>query len=113
MLNLIKQYIHNKQKEQGKKRSSEWPKVRKQHLEKFPKCEVCEGIFKLNVHHKLPFHLHPELELDSTNLITLCESDHNGLNCHLAIGHLGSFKSYNKNVDTDANIWNNKIKNRP
>jgi hypothetical protein len=46
-----------------------------------------------------PFHLHPELELDPKNLITLCMSRKE---CHLQIGHGDDFKAYNPNVETDA-----------
>src|SRR5512135_3581631 len=82
----------------GMKRSNKWPKVRAAHLAKHPACEVCGGNEKLEVHHKRPFHLHPDLELDPKNLITLCESKHGGVNCHLFVGHLGNFKSFNADV---------------
>ncbi len=97
----------------GSRRSSSWPKARKQHLSINPSCVVCGGDKRLEVHHVKPFHLHPELELDATNLITLCENEHNGINCHLAFGHLGSFKSVNDQVRTDAMVWALKIKDRP
>lgn len=97
----------------GRKRSSKWPAARKQHLGKFPACAVCGSIEKVEVHHKKPFHLHPELELDPNNFISLCESKNNGINCHLFIGHLGSYKSLNNNVEEDAKAWNKKLSNRP
>lgn len=97
----------------GSKRSGHWPTIRKEHLEKNPKCAVCGGDQKLEVHHIRPFHLHPDLELDLTNLITLCESMHNGVNCHLLFGHLGSFKSFNVDVNKNSSEWIDKIKNRP
>ena len=95
------------------KRSDHWTAVRAAHLKIQPICAVCGGNAKLEVHHKSPFHLHPELELDPNNLITLCESDKGGLNCHLAIGHLGNFKSFNPDVSDDAPMWYKKISNRP
>ncbi len=98
----------------SEKRSPEWPRVRKEHLEKHPTCEVCGGTEKLEVHHIRPFHLHRELELSPENLITLCESKGvGGLNCHLIFGHLGNFKSFNVTVTKDAPEWLDKIKNRP
>jgi 5-methylcytosine-specific restriction protein A len=101
-------------KEQGKKRSSLWSKARKDFLAKNPNCAVCGASKgKLEVHHIKPFHLHPELELDPTNFITLCENKNDGVNCHLLFGHLGSFKSLNENVVSDAALWNKKIKSRP
>jgi 5-methylcytosine-specific restriction protein A len=81
------------------KRSSHWPTVQKDFLSKNPVCAICGASDKLNVHHKKPFHLHPELELDETNLITLCMS---AKECHLMIGHGDNFKAYNPNIEPDA-----------
>jgi 5-methylcytosine-specific restriction endonuclease McrA len=97
----------------GSKRSGHWPTIRKEHLKKNPVCAVCGGDKMLEVHHKLPFHLDPTLELNPVNLITLCESKDNGINCHLGVGHLGNFKSYNRDIEKDEAEWNQKIKNRP
>lgn len=97
----------------GDHRSSEWPKVRKEHLEKQPTCVACGGNKTLEVHHIKPFNQHPELELDPNNLITLCENKTNGVNCHLLFGHLGNFKSINTNIIEDSNIWYQKITKRP
>ena len=94
------------------KRSTQWAKVRKQFLGDNPKCALCNGTDALEVHHKVPFHLKPQLELDHNNLIILCESDHNGINCHLAFGHLGNFKSLNPDVVIDTTLWNDKISKR-
>ena len=96
----------------GTARSSKWPKLEKTHLQKQPLCQLCGGNKKLSVHHIKPFHLHPELELESDNLITLCEGK-KFVNCHLFFGHLGNYKSYNINVIEDVKNWNQKIKNRP
>jgi hypothetical protein len=95
------------------KRSSHWPRVRKHHIELHPTCAVCGGTEKLDVHHIRPFHLHPDLELDPSNLVTLCEADKGGVNCHLLFGHLGNFKSFNVDVVADAARWNDKISHRP
>ena len=104
---------HHPLKTSGAKRSSQWPGVRKAHLKKQPNCVVCGGSKKIEVHHIRPFHLHPQLELDPKNLITLCENDGDGVNCHLAVGHLGSFKSYNEHVKRDAPYVAKRIKKRP
>jgi len=104
---------NEKAKTHGKARSKEWPKVRKDYLKKHPKCFICLGITHLNVHHVQSFASHPELELEESNLITLCENKGGGINCHLAFGHLGNFKSINKDVREDAKIWRLKILNRP
>jgi hypothetical protein len=97
----------------GTARSSKWPAVRRAHLKNHPRCEVCGGKKSLQAHHVRPFHLHPQLELDPKNLITLCESEADGCLAHLMFGHLGSFKSYNIHVREDVAIWRKKIKNRP
>jgi hypothetical protein len=95
------------------KRSDQWPKVRAEYLKNNPVCEVCGGNSNIEVHHIHPFHLHPELELNLTNLITLCESKKDGVNCHLWFGHLGNFRSFNTDVLPDSAEWALKIKNRP
>ena len=92
-------------------RSGKWPTVRNNHLKLNPICAVCGGKENLNVHHIQDFHQYPELELDSNNLITLCEG--HVVNCHLLFGHLLNFRSININVIEDVKIWNNKIKTRP
>jgi hypothetical protein len=94
-------------------RSSRWPTVRKAHLAANPNCAACGGSDKLEVHHVAPFHLHPELELDPNNLVTLCESLRNGVNCHLLFGHLGNFRSLNTTVGADSAAWLVKLQTRP
>ena len=93
----------------GNARSNTWPAFRKIYIKK--NCECCGRPSKLlkplQLHHKNPFHLHPELELDPDNVITLCDD------CHLLLGHLGNFQSWNPTVDIDVPIWNKKVLNRP
>jgi hypothetical protein len=96
----------------GVQRSPHWSSVRKQHLKNYPFCAVCEDTKNLNVHHKKPFHLHPELELEPNNLVTLCENKSYGIFCHLLIGHLGNYKNINPNVEEDIKIWNAKLKEK-
>jgi hypothetical protein len=97
----------------GTARSGHWASVRAEHLKQYPECAVCGGIEKLEVHHKQPFHLNPALELDSANLITLCEANKGGVNCHLFVGHLGNFRSFNPAVADDADTWRRKMQSRP
>ena len=109
MITRIKDVIQGKHPTTAK-RSGKWPSVRKTHLEAHPTCELCGGTKKLNVHHIKPFHLHPELELDPSNLITLCEEDRGGVNCHLFFGHLGNFRTgVNPDVRQDVESWTNRI----
>ena len=84
----------------GMERSPKWPRTQDKHLKKFPTCAACGGTANLNVHHKKPFHLYPELELEPTNLITLCMDGDK--DCHIKLGHGGSFKAYNPNVEPDV-----------
>ena len=92
------------------KRSSRWYSVRKKHLLRHPTCALCGRKDKLNVHHIKPFHLHPELELDPDNLLTLCEANKGGINCHLFFGHLGNFKMINSDSVQDVALWSAKLK---
>ncbi len=85
----------------GHDRSPHWARVAKEHLLREPHCVACgyKG-GKLQVHHIKPFHLHPQLELDPHNLITLCEA--RGREHHLLLGHLGEWGSYNEHIREDV-----------
>lgn len=93
----------------GAVRSSEWNQVRKENIRTY--CELCEkkrGFLQpLEVHHIKPFHLYPALELEPSNLITVCR------HCHLYFAHLGSFKSFNIDIKKDALLWSDKRAKRP
>ncbi len=92
------------------KRSPHWPTVRAAHLAMHPTCAACGGTEHLEVHHIQVYHLNPTLELDPTNLITLCESSHA---CHYTYGHLYSWHSWNELVIHDAALWLYKVRHRP
>ena len=83
-------------------RSPQWEQVRKAYLKDHPTCVICGTSKDLQVHHIKPFHLYPELELDPSNLITLCTSKYWEINCHLIAGHAGNFKWENVHVFDDA-----------
>ncbi len=91
-------------------RSSEWPRVRAEHLRKHPRCEVCGSKVNVVPHHVVPVHLDKSKELCEGNLISLCE---NRFHCHLLFGHLGHFASWNSNVWRDAMEWQCKLLDRP
>ena len=82
------------------KRSWKWPALRRKVLKACGGCAACGGTAKLVVHHIKPFHKFPELELDPTNLIVLCEAP--GMDCHLRIGHGRDWDMWNPNVIADA-----------
>jgi len=116
MLNAIRNAILGRPQDKpikaaGLKRSPQWPTVRKKHLEKNPMCAVCGVTKDVQVHHKKPFHLNPALELDQTNLISLC--DENSHDCHIIFGHLSDWSSFNADVQEDADRMREKIKTRP
>jgi 5-methylcytosine-specific restriction endonuclease McrA len=91
----------------GTKRSGKWIEVRTYFVEEHPTCAVCGTKKKLNVHHIVPFHLRPDLEMDESNLITLCRKH------HFTFGHLGYWRSWNTTIVEDAKVWLQKYKNRP
>lgn len=89
-------------------RSPKWPELRKEHLKNNPSCAGCGRKDGLEVHHIEPVHLNPDRELDPENLITLCDKY-----CHFAIGHLMDYKSWNKDVYFDSQVYFSKVKKRP
>lgn len=100
-MNVISKWLNERVKRQGRRRSSQWPIVRQRHLLKNPKCVVCDGTKYLEVHHIVPFHIAPNLELEPDNLITLCEGRKN-FNCHLIAGHKLNFRKINNTCRADA-----------
>lgn len=88
----------------GKPRSPKWRKVREEFIRENPTCALCGGTDDLDVHHVKSFALYPELELEKSNLITLCTPH------HLLGGHLMSWKKTNSTVREDCTAWYNKIK---
>lgn len=94
----------------GAVRSPEWALVRHVHLEAHPQCICCGADKKLEVHHIIPFHIAPQLELDPNNLVTLCRGGRfKSLNCHLVFGHLCSWKRFNLSVHSDAINMKNRL----
>jgi 5-methylcytosine-specific restriction enzyme A len=94
-------------------RSGKWEAVRAAYLADHPACEACGCREDLNVHHVLPYHIYPELELDAGdakhpgNLITLCREHHK------MFGHLGDWKSFNPNVREDCARYREEMLARP
>jgi len=89
------------------RRNPKWEHLRDEEVRLHPYCSICGNTTKLNVHHKLPFHLFPMLELERSNLIVLCEKSPHNVNCHYVFGHLGlSWSHYNPTIDEDAKyLW--------
>lgn len=76
-------------------RSPRWPAIRKIQLIRHPACMGCGSRNELQVHHLKPFKTHPELELDYTNLVTVC------VYCHFVIGHLNGWSRINPHALQD------------
>lgn len=85
-------------------RSKDWPRVSKAWLAKNNKCAMCGVSTFLEVHHKLPFHLFPEFELDERNFMTLCMYPQHF--CHFVFGHHWNWKYYNRAIDQTINFIN-------
>lgn len=90
-------------------RSGQWPRVRREHLEREPRCAACGRDKNLEVHHILPVAESlrigkPELELDPKNLITLCSDP-----CHFVHGHLMSWSRWSPSVRADCAAYAAKL----
>jgi 5-methylcytosine-specific restriction protein A len=83
------------------RRSPKWKSVRDAFL-KGKVCAACGGKSKLEAHHIVPFHVQPELELEVSNLLPLCEAKKYGINCHLLTGHAGNYRRFNPSVSAWA-----------
>ena len=107
MLNWITNFLRADDRTFGVARSPIWYKIAKDFVRTHPKCEMCMTNTDLNVHHIQPFHLNPLLELDTTNLMTLCRHD------HFLWGHFGKWASFNKDVKKDISDYRSRVLNRP
>ncbi len=91
-------------------RNPRWKTVRDAVLKQCPACAACGDKRLLNVHHKKPFHLFPDLELEPANLIVLCEVPSHS--CHFALGHCFDWRAYNPFVEEDARARMERIAQR-
>jgi 5-methylcytosine-specific restriction endonuclease McrA len=80
----------------GAARSPKWSAVRKAFVKSNPYCSACGTTRELEVHHIIPFHIDASRELDTANLLTLCQD------CHFYIGHLKDWNRHNPQVRDDA-----------
>ncbi len=80
----------------GLPRSPKWPEFRQTILKAQPWCSACGRTDAIEVHHIQPFHIQPQMELQTTNVIVLCEGD--VMHCHYMLGHRGwSWKDFDPN----------------
>lgn len=92
----------------GAPRSGQWPRVRKEHLRRFPTCAACGRSKDMEVHHVEPFSVAPDRELDPTNLVTLCAEP-----CHQLFGHCRDWRRSNRFVREDAAAFLHRMRTEP
>lgn len=92
------------------KRSPHWGKFKKAYFKKYGKaCEVCGRKSFVQLHHVIPFHVRPDLELMEWNVVGLCEPPHKVRKCHLIYGHLGDWRWFDPDVKEVAASVKKKI----
>jgi len=80
--------------------------VRIEHLRVEPACIVCGTRVHVEVHHVEAFHAKPELELEPSNLVTLCRRD------HFVFGHLLDFRAWDPDVRAHVKIYRGWVEHR-
>ena len=89
----IERHYLNLTAKDGASLNWDWQRCKHEFFKIVPKeCACCDGKKHIHVHHKKPRHLFPQLALVLSNLIALCAD------CHLRIGHLGSYYTYNETI---------------
>lgn len=83
----------------GRERSPRWDAARKAWLKEHPECEVSGATKELEVHHVVPFHERPELELDPGNFMTLARP------YHFLVGHFCNWSKVNLDARKEAARW--------
>jgi len=87
----------------AQKRHPDWDKESKEFKQRMGMCCVCGARENLEVHHAFPYHLFPELEMDSHYWHVLCRLH------HFEIGHLRSWVAWNPYVAKDIRFWNKRL----
>ena len=88
----------------GAPRSGQWPRVRREHLEREPVCQACGRSKSLEVHHVVPVHVDETKQLDPANLLTLCADP-----CHFVHGHLMGWSRVNPSVRADCTRYRDAV----
>lgn len=89
----------------GRIHTRAWRTVRRAFLQAYPTCAACGSRSRVRAHHVVPVSVDPSRELDPNNLLPLCESYEQGVNCHLFFGHGGTWQQVNPNAVADAFNW--------
>lgn len=101
------------------KRHSGWGPASHLYVLRYPSCYVCgrlvwkglKAVCPYSIHHALPFHLYPELEMDEANWVTVCE--YRSFNCHFVAGHLLDWRSWNADIRKQGPVIHAMFANRP
>ena len=109
----LTRHILNIKAPDGASWSGKWRKAKRAYYKKYGKVCKCCGASKkkdkIELHHKLPRHLFPELALAEDNFISLC--NRKGVGCHFRHGHMGNYHNYNQSIKLVAHyVRNNSIK---
>lgn len=91
-------------------RARGWTSLRNEWIASHSTCACCGIDTQLAVHHVKPLHLFPELELDDTNLITLCQRPERF--CHYIFGHFFDWMAYNPDIKRFAPLMLKRIQNK-
>ncbi len=93
---IVRHYLNLTAKD-GASLNWSWQRCKREFFKIVPKvCACCGSKKRIEVHHKKPRHLFPELAWVMDNLIALCGG---GRGCHFHIGHLNSYRTYNAMID--------------
>jgi len=87
-------------------RHKDWSRESKLFMKSFRFC-VCCGNKTQVVHHVFPVHAYPDLEMEKSHWRAVCHR------CHLLVGHLNLFASWNVKFDEDASLIRSRILTRP
>lgn len=87
----------------GKPRSPQWPKKEKEYKAAHPQCTCCGSKANLQVHHKVPYHVKPELELEDSNLMAACRY------CHFVVCHENNWSNVVTDVDKQAKFHRDRV----
>lgn len=79
-----------------------WKQAVRRQLIRQPSCEACGSLRRVTVHHIIPPAIAPALVISPGNLMTLCRGSRHAPGCHLVIGHLGNWRSWNPLAREDA-----------
>jgi len=75
-----------------------WSKFEKNYVKSNSVCLACGATTSLEVHHKIPYAMRPDLEFEPTNLVTLCMSTNK---CHFRLGHGSYWSAFTPSINLD------------